>query len=170
MIEMFAHGNLSLNLATNPHFITFVHAIMPEFAVPGDAEIRRLIVARVDEIRGSYQPGTEGRFVTLMVDGVRRVGRCWVGVSIATTKAFPFWRLESLENQTADAIGSAIARVVGTLQNRGFIVCAVVTDNASNEKASLDPESSKSAQQRANVPLFRIPCLSHTASPPVSLR
>jgi hypothetical protein len=72
--------------------------------------------------------------------------------------------LESLENQTADAIGSAVARVVGALQDRGFIVCAVVKDNASNEKASLDPESSKSAQQKANVPLFRIPCLSHTAS------
>jgi hypothetical protein len=54
-------------------------------------------------------------------------------------------------------MSDALIQVVDDLTDRGFILCAVVTDNAANEIATV-----RLLAEKIQRPIVRIPCLSHT--------
>jgi hypothetical protein len=61
-----------------------------------------------------------------------------------------------MTDQTADALIQTLHDVCADLSDRAFVVCSVVTDNASNEIAAV-----RDLRTRLGLPDFRVPCLSH---------
>jgi hypothetical protein len=100
-----------------------------------------------------------------MADGLRRAGRIWPGICLATVENLYFWRLVDETDQKSTTIADTLAEVVRDLQNRGFTVCSIVTDNASNECAAFNPAIATSIQHRTGVAVIRTTCLSHTTHP-----
>jgi hypothetical protein len=82
---------------------------------------------------------SSSHFVSLMADGVRKAGRRWLGICLATVETLSFWRLVDETDQKSASIADALAETIRDLQNRGFTVCFIVTDNASNECAVSNP-------------------------------
>jgi hypothetical protein len=61
-----------------------------------------------------------------------------------------------MTDQTADTLLQTLQDVCADLLGRGFVVCSIVTDNASNEIAVV-----RDLRTRLGLPVFRVPCLSH---------
>jgi hypothetical protein len=67
-------------------------------------------------------------------------------------------------DQKALTIAATLADTINDLTKRGFAVCPIVTDNASNEVAVLNRDLAISVQKRTAVVVFRTTCLSHTTN------
>jgi hypothetical protein len=85
--------------------------------------------------------------------------RRWLGISLATAQRFCFWRSISVKDQKANTLASHLSTVINELKTRGFITCAIVTDNAYNEQAAV-----REVGDIMGLPVFRIACLSHTTN------
>jgi hypothetical protein len=68
-----------------------------------------------------------------MADEVQKAGRIWLGVCLATVENLYFWSLVDETDEKSATIADALAETVRDRQNRGFTVCSIVTDHASNE-------------------------------------
>jgi hypothetical protein len=75
-----------------------------------------------------------------------------------------FWRLVHKVNQKAASIANTLAHTVLDLRMGRFIVCSIVTDNASNECAVLNPELATSVERVKAVNGFSTTCVSHTGN------
>jgi hypothetical protein len=71
--------------------------------------------------------------VSLMADGVRKAGCLWPGICLATVENLYFWRLVNDTHQKNTTIRDMLAETIRDLKIRGFTVCLIITDNASNE-------------------------------------
>jgi hypothetical protein len=67
--------------------------------------------------------------------------------------------LLELPNEQSETISDALLQVAHDLPGKGFIIPAVVTDNATNEKAAV-----RALARKSEIPLFRVACLSHTVN------
>jgi hypothetical protein len=103
-------------------------------------------------------------FVSLMAHGVRKAGRIWLSICLAIVENLYFWRLVDETNQKSATIADALVEIVRDRQNRGRTVCSLITDNASNEYAALNPAIATSVQRRKGVAVIRTPCLSRTTN------
>jgi hypothetical protein len=166
MVELVTGANLSISTLNGPSFQSFLRDTMrvQPALLPSGAELREEIVKRAERLRNGIRPDTEGgQYVTLMVYGAASAHRTWLGACIATHRRFYVWRLTALTDQTADSIQACLRDIATDLRKRGFIVVAVVTDNARNEIKAVEDLSSKSFPGLPYAPfVFRIPCLSHT--------
>jgi hypothetical protein len=125
-----------------------------------EARLRRALALRQSvTVAALFSP-----FVSLIADGVRKAGHLRLGTCLATVETLYFWRLVDETDQKSATIEDALAETIRDVQNRGFTVCSIVTDNASNECAALDPAIETSVQRRTGVIVIRTPCLSHTAN------
>jgi hypothetical protein len=75
-----------------------------------------------------------------------------------------FLELLDLADQRAPTIAGYVSPVIQKLTAKNLIVTAVCTDNASNEKAILNPDHDYSLQAQTGLPLLRLPCLGHTVN------
>jgi hypothetical protein len=75
-----------------------------------------------------------------------------------------FLELFDLPDQKSKTIALAVAPLVQHLSREHLIVAAVCTDNASNEKAVLDPLNDYSLQQLTGLLILRVPCVAHTVT------
>jgi hypothetical protein len=80
------------------------------------------------------------------------------------SKSLRFLDLIQIRSQTAESIVSVIVPIVDSLKENKVIVTAICTNNASNEKASLNPKHDFAIQNQFAIPIFRVPCLAHTAN------
>jgi hypothetical protein len=125
--------------------------------MPSLPELRRTIIKKADAVRSLICPTSEnGRYVSLMADGVRAGGRLWQGICVATMRRFVFWRIIQFPSQTSADIAEALAIVIRELVERGFTCCGVVTDNAAIEKLALDARAADSLQIRTGTCLIRV--------------
>jgi hypothetical protein len=153
-----ATTNSPVSLVGRPAFRDFAHVLNPQIELPSPREVREEIVAQADQFRENFTPRmTGGVFVSLMIDGSSMAHRKWLAVCIAGANAFYFWRMLDLTDTTARTIAEALASVVTELSGKGFIVCAVVTDNAANEIAAVGL-----LPTLTHRPVIRVPCMSHT--------
>jgi hypothetical protein len=134
--------------------------VAPAFDLPNAAELRKTIIDLSDKWHDEFNPQTQGgEYVSLMIDGARMAHCSWLGICIATVAGFSFWRMPDLPGTTGLEIASAVAKVVEDLRQRGFTTVGVVTDNASNEIKAV-----RDLADITKLPIFRIPCLSHTTN------
>jgi hypothetical protein len=99
-----------------------------------------------------------------MADGVRKAGRIWLGICLETVENLYLWRLVDEIDLKRATIADGLAETVRDLQNRGFTVCSIVTDHASNECAALHPAIAISGQRRTGVFVIKTPRLRHTTN------
>jgi hypothetical protein len=150
--------NSPVNFVDRPAFRDFARGLNPQIELPSASGVREEILAQADRFREGFTPvAAGGRYVCLMVDGSSMAKRKWLAVSVAGGEAFYFWRLLELADNTSEAITAALATVVRELHLKRFVVCAAVTDNASNEILAV-----KNLPGVTGYPLVRVPCMSHT--------
>jgi regulator of replication initiation timing len=156
--QFFSETNQPLRLVDHPAFKRWVDMIAPGVELPTSPELRQAILGQAQAFRESITPDSVGSsYISLMTDGSTMAGRKWLGVSLATSRAFLFWRALSMKNNEGKTIAQSLADVVKELTAKKFIICAVVTDNASNEIAAV-----RQLADQSKRPIVRIPCLSHT--------
>jgi hypothetical protein len=129
LVEYFVHGNLPISQVDAPFFRTFVSCLNPGIAnnLPNSHELRSTVIERAVALRNSIGVATSGsRFVSLMVDGMRKAGRAWLGICLDTASQMRFGRLVHDVDQNA----STIANTVLDVRMPGLIVRSIVTDNA----------------------------------------
>jgi hypothetical protein len=99
-------------------------------------------------MRDAITPETEGgKDLSLLADCVSGGNRLWFGLCLATDRRFLVWRTVQIADEKAATLAAALAREIEPLRSRGFVVCGVVTDNASNQKRALDPRAADSLQR-----------------------
>jgi hypothetical protein len=148
-----------VRIVDHPVIKSLAHAVAPQFPLPNSAELRKAIIDVAKRWHKAFNCATQGDYISLMVDGASMASRRWLGVCIATDSGFWFWRMLELPGTTGEEIADAIKGVVRELLDKGFTTVAVVTDNAANEIKAV-----RELAQAVNLPLFRIPCLSHTTN------
>jgi hypothetical protein len=89
-------------------------------------------------------------------------GLIWLRICLATFENLYFCRLIDETDKKSATIAIALAETVRDLQNRGFTVCSIVTDNISNQCPALNPPIATSVQRRTGAAVIRTTCLSHT--------
>jgi hypothetical protein len=72
--------------------------------------------------------------------------------------------LFDLEDQKSKTIALAVTPIIQHLYRSNLVVTAICTDNASNERALLNPANDYSLQQLTGLPILRLPCLAHTGN------
>jgi hypothetical protein len=158
-------STVPLSIVDSPAFRSLISDLSSGSVLPCRATVRSRLIQLARDCRSSLTPQTEqSRFVSLMVDGVRAAGQNWLRVCLSTARGFYFWRIIAIENQQAVTIASILTEVISNLRDSGFTVCAVVTDNASNEIKGIQRLTSGMLIMGEPIMLFRIPCLSHTAN------
>jgi voltage-gated potassium channel Kch len=65
-------------------------------------------------------------------------------------------------DQKAITIARQLAETIEQLRTKGFVIPTVLTNNAFNEQAALNPRHASSVQRVAGTLLFQIPCLSQS--------
>jgi hypothetical protein len=142
----------------DPKLKEFIQSIAPNVQLPSAAELRNRIVDLAkdygDHITVDYY---NVPFLSLMIDGITVKERTWLGVCVGTKGKYRFLRLLEMDNQQSETIADVLVPVVEKLRGMGFIIPAIVTDNATNEKKAVQLLAKK-----AGIPLFRVACLSHT--------
>jgi hypothetical protein len=137
----------------------------PANVFPNSDQLRSPLMQRAVVLRNSISAATSGRrFVSLMVDIMRWAGRVWLGICLDTARQWHFWRLVHEVDQKASTKANTLADMVLDLRMHRLIVCSIVTDNASNECATLNPELATSVQRATGINVFRTSCLSHTGN------
>jgi hypothetical protein len=165
VVDLFATTNLPLSFIKNKNFVRFLHASFPLAKIPNFGELRAAILKRAQTIRLKWvQTVGRGSVISFLTDAGLGAGKNWLGiVACAPVVGFHFWSLEPLpkgDSQTiADILATKINELTVTFSLR---VGAVVTDNAANEKAALNPEHVNCVQSRIGRPLVRVACMSHT--------
>jgi hypothetical protein len=106
----------------------------------------------------------QNRFVSLMADGVREAGRAWLGICLDTANQLHFWRLVQEVDQKASMTANTVSGTVVDRRMPRLIVRSIVTGNASNECAALNPELGTSVQRLTGINVFRTACLSRTGN------
>jgi hypothetical protein len=156
--RFFVETNQALRIADHPAFKKYARAIAPDLDIATSRELRQVIIEAADAFRTSLTAEAVGSpYLSLMIDGSTMAGRKWLGVCIATMKASMIWRVLEMDDFKAKTICDSLEKVVGELVDRHFILCSIVTDNAANEAAAV-----RELAERTQVPVVRIPCLSHT--------
>jgi hypothetical protein len=166
MIDFIVDLNMPIATVERDTFRVFLRDVVQMDDLPSRAELRDEIVRRAERAREGVSPLSEGsEYVSLMIDGAAGAHRTWLGVCLATYRRFYIWRLTALPDQKAATICQCLIGIIADLQNRGFTVVAVVTDNASNEVKAIKDLSSDDLVNPAlpKTPfIFRVPCMSHT--------
>jgi hypothetical protein len=158
-------STVPISIIESQAFRSLISDLSSDSSLPCRATVRSRLIQLANTFRSSLTPETEqSRFVSLMVDGVRAGGQNWLGLCLATAKCFYFWRVIAIENQQAVTIAGKLSQVILQLRDSGFTVCAIVTDNASNEVKGVQLLTSGMFTEGQPIALFRIPCLSHTAN------
>jgi hypothetical protein len=83
--------------------------------------------------------------------------RTWLGVCISTPRGFSLSHCSSIANQTAVTLIQRLREVSGNPMRKGFIVFRILTDNATSEMPVV-----RDLPKQLGVPVFLVPCLSHT--------
>jgi hypothetical protein len=149
-----------VQIVQHPAVRSLTGTVAPDFPLPNAPQLREAIIRVADAWRKEFNHKTEqSDYVSLMVDGARRASRRWLGVCIATAARFSFWRVIKLASTTGLAIASVVAEVIEELGKKGFSTVAIVTDNAANEVKAV-----RDLAETIQLPIFRIPCLSHTTN------
>jgi hypothetical protein len=167
LVEHFVHGNFPISQVDAAFHRTFVSYINPGIAsdLTNSHQPRSAIIQRAVALRNSVGAATSGsRFVSLMADGVRKAGRAWLGMRLVTAGQLHFWRLVHEVDQKVSTIANTLADTVLSVRMRRSIVCSIVTDNASNECAALNPECATSSQPVTGIDVLRTACLNHTGN------
>jgi hypothetical protein len=113
---------------------------MVAIPMPNAHQLKATILRRALALRESVTvKALSSAFVSLIVDGMRTAGRISLGICLATVEDLCFSRLVDETDHKSATIADALAETVRDLQNCGFTVCSIVTDNALNECAVLNP-------------------------------
>jgi hypothetical protein len=151
-------SNLPLRVVLDPSFRAFMRGSTPSSQHPSLPELRDAILKIAEQFRVEFTPETEhGRYGNLMADTATSGRRTWLGVCVSTPRAFSFWRCVSIYDQTVATLVDPLKGICTDLKEKGFVVCSIVTGNASHEIAAV-----RELPWELGVPVFRIPCLSHT--------
>jgi hypothetical protein len=164
LVECFVHANLPISQIDAPFFLNFVSCINLGIAsdLPNSHQLRSPIIQRVVALRNSINAATSGnRSVSLMTDSLRKAGRAWLGICLATASQLHFWCLVHEVDHKSSTIANIVADTVLGLPMWRLIVWSIVADNTSNECAVLNPEFATSMQRVTGINVFRNPCLSH---------
>jgi hypothetical protein len=152
--------NRPLRIVVGASFRAFMKGSSPSDQHPSLPELRNVILKIANQFRMEFTPVMEhGKYANLMTDTVTAGGRTWLSVCISTPRSFSFWRCLSISKQTADTLIDKVKEICTDLSDKGLSLCGSVTDNASNEIAAV-----RDHPERLGVPVFRIPCLTHTTT------
>jgi hypothetical protein len=99
-----------------------------------------------------------------MLDGALKFRCQFLAVILFAAGRVHFLDLFDLPNQTSKTISSRVAPVIQSLAQKNWVVTAVCTDNASNEKAILNAEHDYSLQELTGLPIVRLSCIAHTVN------
>jgi hypothetical protein len=167
LVDYFVMENVPISLVDGQFFRSVLCQLDPPVAnhMPNTHQLRPSRLRRGLVLRQSVTvAASSSLFMTLMADGVRNAGCIWPHISLATVENLCFWRLFNETGQKSATIADALAETIRDLQNRGFRICSIITDNASNDCAALDPAIATSVQRRTGVAVIRTLCLSHTTN------
>jgi hypothetical protein len=152
--------NLPLRVVLDPSFRAFMRGSTLPYQHPSPSEFRDAILKIAEQFRVEYTPVTEqGRFCNLMVDRATSGAKTWLGACVLTPRPFSFWRCASNADQTAATLIERFLQICRNLMRKGFVVCSIVTDNATNEIAAV-----RDRPKQLDVPVFRVPCLIHSTA------
>jgi hypothetical protein len=161
-VQLFGGTNLPLSFVDNPIVQAVFKRAFPVGRVPNARQLRVEILNEAKRIRLKINAQTEGSiFCTLLVDGAAAAKRQWLGSIVVTAKGFHFRGLPKIRDSKAETIARHIAAEIKALAEQRLRVIAVITDNASNECAALNPLDAQSVQRQLGQHVLRIPCFSH---------
>jgi hypothetical protein len=152
--------NLPLRIVTTPSFRAFMRQSAPLYRNPSLAALRSAVLTIANQLRVEFTPFTEqGRFCNLMVGTATSGARTWLSFCVSTRRGFSFWRCTSIADQPAATLIERLLEICCNPMRKRFVVCSIVTDNATNEIAAV-----RDLLKQLGVPVFRAPCLSHTTA------
>jgi hypothetical protein len=161
-INLFGRSDLPISFLENKDLRDFLRQVCPIQEIPTGPSLRRAIIDKANKIRSAITGESEGSsYVTLLVDSAGAARRNWLASLIVTAKRVHFWRLQLILEQTTEAISRLISTVIQQLAAQHLRVIVIVSDNAANEVAALNPQDLRSIQQRLSTHVLRIPCFSH---------
>jgi hypothetical protein len=165
LVDLFATTNLPLTFIRNQNFQHFLRGAFPLAKIPNYRELRTSIVERAMNVRRKWMTIVgPGSVISLMTDGGLGAGKNWLGtVACAPGVGFHFWSLDPVQKSDSPTIAGILACKINQLTEvYSLRVGAIITDNAANEKAALNPEHPECVQNKTGRPLVRVACMSHT--------
>jgi hypothetical protein len=163
LIRWMAVKSVSFSAVDDPLFRQMIQTLKPTCAVPCSRTLKKDIEDLARKL-SEPPPVTDKSYCSLMIDGATKFNKHFLSVLMFRNRQVHFLDLCVTKDQKAKTIGAAVKDVVNTLKEKNYVVTAVCTDNASNEKAMLDPKKDSALQVRTGLPLFRVPCTAHTAN------
>jgi hypothetical protein len=130
LVDYFVMENLPISHVDGSFFRAGLCRMDPTVAIhrPNAHQLRAAILRRVLTLRQSVTVVTSSSpFMRLMVDGIRKAGRLWRGICLATVENLCFWRLVDDTDQKSATIADVLAGTVRDLQDGGFTVCSIFT-------------------------------------------
>jgi hypothetical protein len=110
----------------------------PSYQHPFLPELRDAILKIAEQFRVEFPPEAEHcKDANLMAGTATSGRRTWLGICMSTPRVFSFWRCLSIYDQTAAKLVDTLKGICIDLKEKGFVVCSIVTDNASNEIAAV---------------------------------
>jgi hypothetical protein len=128
------------------------------------AELRSAVLRIVNHFWVEFTPVTgQGRFCNLVVDTATSGARTWLDLCVSTPRGSSFWRCTSIADQTAATLIERLREICRNLMRKRFVIWSMIPDNATNEIAAV-----RNLPKQFGVPVFRVPCLTHTT--PLALK
>ena len=169
LLELIAVNNYSFASIGSPAFQRFIDTFGRLYCIPSPDKIARLMIQYAQYIQNDVLNKLKGSVITLLIDGGTRSGRHFEGVLLWNNKGIHFYSLEGVPDFKTLTLAQRLAAILTILRERGIIVIAVCSDNASNNTALFNPSNINSLYNIfPDFNLIRVPCCCHVINLGVS--
>jgi hypothetical protein len=163
LIQWIATRSISFSAIECSMFRNFCELLNPLFTLPCHRKLMR-IISKFANFTISFPARADRAYCSLMLDGASKFDHQFLAVILFCEYRIHFLELLDLPDQKSKTIASRVAPIIQKLATNNLIVTGICSDNASNEKAILNPAHDYSLQQHTGLPILRLPCTAHTAN------
>ena len=163
MLTCIAVNDLSFHCVSFPTFKKFVDDFNTCFHIKSESSLRHEIIKYAEEINRNVLESLNGKQVSILFDGAKRVGINYEGIILYTKERLYFYPFKTLERNNAINISISLSSVINDLNRHNIEIIAVCSDNASANVSAFDKKHFHAVQYRIGEGIYRIPCCAHTA-------
>lgn len=161
LIKWISIKMLSINSIESPFFKFFCKLLDPSFEIPGQRELRELIINYSEYLMDFTLKNSKSNFYSIMIDGTSRYRHHFISLILFSRQDYIYFNTKIVISENAINISDILRDCIQKLASYGKTVCSICSDNATENKSGCKIHN-------LGINIYRQYCNCHCASLAIS--